>query len=309
MGCSELDVNNDGDWEKLLPFVNFLDKAWLLPMNLMVDCSPEAQTYMNLTLSYRGSERQPPSVLSLALQFSYLMTVKAENGHHPKEWNTEQRLRAIVDELHASEGFLTRWQIDTDKFKAINNMLVGTTKAARAVIAGHLNQHKWAFSAFTAELLRNSRWLCGASPAKAASNLKTMLTVTAENQIWFLKNHVSTFLCNIRRVKQSSRAKQRPTVQEWERLMDYTCVMYKLYMEAMEFHSGNATEQHKCINQVYDAFMSRPTFMIKRNEYFSIEIRRSILFNIWTSFKDTVYKFIYPQFSNPLLAGTTTKKS
>ena len=46
-----------------------------------------------------------------------------------------------------------------------------------------------------------------------------------------------------------------------------------------------------------------------QKEYFSIEIRRSILFNIWTSFKDTVYKFIYPQFSNPLLAGTTTKKS
>jgi hypothetical protein len=30
MGCAKLDVNNDGDWEKLLPFANFLDKAWLL---------------------------------------------------------------------------------------------------------------------------------------------------------------------------------------------------------------------------------------------------------------------------------------
>jgi hypothetical protein len=124
---------------------------------LRVDQSPEAQTYMNLTLSYRGSERQPPSILSLALQFSYLMTVKAESGHHPKEWNTESAWG--VDELRSSDGFLSRWQIDCDKLKAINNMLVGTTKAARAVIAGHLNQHKWHFCAFTAELLRNSRWL------------------------------------------------------------------------------------------------------------------------------------------------------
>ena len=263
MGCAELDVNNPGDWEKLLPFTHFLDKAWLLPMNLMVDQTPEAQTYLNLTLSYRGSERQPPSILSLALQFSHLMTLKAENGQHPKEWNTEQRLRAIVDELHASDGFLSRWQIDCDKFKAINNMLVGTTKAARAAIAGLLNQHKWHFCAFTAELLRNSRWLCGASPTKTASNLKTMLTVTAENQVWFLKNHISTFLSNIRRVKQSARAKQRPTVQEWERLMDYTCVMYKVYTEAIDFHSGKSDEQHKCMNQVYEAFMSRPTLMMK----------------------------------------------
>lgn len=256
LACSELDIEHD--WEKILAMSSFLDRAFLLPMNLLMNQSPTAQSFTNLTLSYRGSERQPPSVLSLALQLSHVMTVKAEAGQHPSTMNTEQRLRSVVDELHETSGFLSRWHIDGDKFRAIHNLLVGTSPESRAIIVAHLNYHKYQFSAFNSELLRNSRWLVGAYPSKASSNMKGLLTVKKEAQVWFLKNHVHTFLNAIRRVKQNSRPKMRPSAAEWEKTMDYCCVMLEVYNKAAEFHadSSEATRE-KCLQQLHDAFMAR----------------------------------------------------
>lgn len=254
MACAELDLEND--WDKVTPFIPFLDKAWLLPMNLMIDQSPTNQSFMNLKLSYRGAERQAPSVLSLALQFSHVMTLKATAGTHPSDWNTEKRLRAVVDELHSSEGFLAKWQIDSDKLRAIQNLLIGTTSESRAIIAAHLNYHKYQYSGFSSELLRNCRWLLGAYPTKVNQSFKSMLTVSKEIQLWFLKNHVHTFVNAVRRVKLNSRQKARPNPQEWERTVDYTCVMYEVYKQATDFHEDETARQ-KCLASLKDAFMAR----------------------------------------------------
>ena len=255
MTCSEMDLETE--WDKILPFAPFLDRAWLLPMHLMVDQNAASQSFENLTLSYRGSERQSPSVLSLALQMSHVMTFKSESGLHPKEWNTETRLRSVVDELHSRAGFLSKWQLDQDKFKAVLNLLVGSTPESRAVITCHLNHHKYQFSAFSSDLLRNPRWLTGAYPSKAGQNLKALLTVKPESQVWFLKNHVHTFVNNVRRVKMSSRNRMRATPAEWEKAVDYTCVMYEIYQLAREFHAADETALNKSLDAVFQAFMAR----------------------------------------------------
>eukprot|EP00435_Cladocopium_sp_Y103_P014194 s1878_g3.t1 len=196
MTCSEMDLETE--WDKIIPFGPFLDRAWLLPMHLMIDQNAASQSFTNLKLSYRGSERQSPSVLSLALQLSHIMTFKAESGLHQKDFNTETRLRLVVDELHSQDGFLAKWQVDGDKFKAILNLLVGTSLESRAV--------------------------------------------------WFLKNHVHTFLNNVRRVKMSSRNRMRSTPAEWEKAVDYTCVMYEIYQLAKEFHAADEVAMNKCLD-------------------------------------------------------------
>lgn len=140
-------------------FIPFLDKCWLLPMHLSIDQSATDISLMNITLSYRDSERQCPSVLSLALQFSHIMSLKASQGLHDKAMNTEQRLRAVVDELESSPGFIAKWSVNNEKFRAIHSILVGTSAKSRQVIQGHLHVHKRAFSAFSSDLLRSCRWL------------------------------------------------------------------------------------------------------------------------------------------------------
>ena len=127
------------------------------------------RSYLNLQLSYRGSERQPPSCLSLALTFSSVLLEKSQNGEHDASLNTENRLRLATDEFNSQPGMIQRWRVDEDRFKACLNLIVGTTPGARCLIQHHLNFHKWQLSCFTAELLRSTRWLLGASPRATCS--------------------------------------------------------------------------------------------------------------------------------------------
>ena len=258
MMCSEVDTDVEEQWATLIPFQAFLDKAWLLPMHLMLNQSDTERAYMNLSLSFRGAERQAPSVLTLALQFSHVMDVKAKDGSHPPDFNTEKRLRSIISEFNHSDGMLSKWMVDEDRVKAIHNLLVGTTADARKLISGHLHYNKWSQSCFTSDLLRSTRWLLAASPAAQANTyIKTLLTVDADCQEHFLRNHIAWFNRQARRVKQSARPKLRPTVQEFERLMDYTCVMLGTAKVAAEFHAQNEAAGQKAQQGILDAFMSR----------------------------------------------------
>ena len=51
----------------------------------------------NLLLSYRGSERQAPNALQLALRFSKVLDTRAEQGKHPKQWSTMERLTSVIE--------------------------------------------------------------------------------------------------------------------------------------------------------------------------------------------------------------------
>ena len=89
----------------------------------------EAQrSYRNLTLSYRGSERQPPNNLQLALRFSRVMEVRADEGLVVPTASTMERLRSVIAEFHAS-GLNPRHQLDDNKVQAIYNLIAGTCPA------------------------------------------------------------------------------------------------------------------------------------------------------------------------------------
>lgn len=224
---------------------------------LMVNESGPARSFLNLQLSYRGSERQAPSVLSLALTFSSVMKQKADSGSHDKSMNTEQRLASVVSEFHNMNGMLSRWHIDADKLRAIMNLLMGTSAAARAALAMHLHFHKWAHSGLTAELLRSSRWLLGATPKGKGAYLKRVLTVCEESQVLFVQNYVNGFAIATRRVKPSSRARHRATVAEWDKLVDYVCVMHEVMREASSHFEQDPQKQKQILATLRDCCMAR----------------------------------------------------
>ena len=85
-----------------------------------------ARSYRNLTLSFRGSERQSPNCLQLALRFSRIMELRAVEGAHLASASTEDRLREIVGEFHQSPGLNAKHRLDEEKFRSVLNMITGT---------------------------------------------------------------------------------------------------------------------------------------------------------------------------------------
>ena len=191
----------------------------------MLDRSMSQRSFCNLKLSYRGAERQPPSALTLAPTFSAIMKAKSDDGSHPANISTEQRLQMIVQEWHNEPGVISKWHLDEGKQRAILNILIGTTSETRSIIQQHLSYFRWKESALSSDLLKSTRWLLGASPKQAKDEMKRILTVNDSVQEAFILNYIAGFCKSTRRVKPSARSKLRATTTEWDRLVDYTCVM------------------------------------------------------------------------------------
>ena len=82
------------------------------------------QSFRNLSLSFRGAERQAPSVLQIALRFSKIM----ERQSGSVSGNTETRLKRVVASFNASPGLHVKHQIDNEKERTVLNLIVGTCK-------------------------------------------------------------------------------------------------------------------------------------------------------------------------------------
>lgn len=83
------------------------------------------QSFRNMSLSFRGSERQPPSVLQMALRFSRIM----ERQSTTMSGNTETRLKRVVALFNQSKGLHVKHQIDAEKERTVLNLIIGTAKA------------------------------------------------------------------------------------------------------------------------------------------------------------------------------------
>jgi hypothetical protein len=185
-----------------------------------------------MALSFRGAERQAPSVISLALRFSQVLKEQADCGAHPASWNTEKRLQTAVDEFHSSSLMTSKWRLDEEKFRSILNVIQGATPEALAMIQSHLHLIKWKECAFTTLLLRSTRWLLGAGRKVDQSYRRSILIVNEETQAAVIQNHINHYLQAIRRVRPSARPKCRATVDQFEKLVDYICVMMQVLKDA-----------------------------------------------------------------------------
>ena len=86
--------------------------------------SKDEQSFRNMSLSFRGSERQAPSVLQMALRFSVVMERQAST----MGGNTEARLKKVIKQFNESSGLHVKHQIDSDKERTILNLIIGTDK-------------------------------------------------------------------------------------------------------------------------------------------------------------------------------------
>lgn len=192
--------------------------------------------FLNIMLSYRGAERQPPNMLQLSLRFSLAMEERATQGLHPKDWTPETRLRKIIEEFHGTKGLLAKWHVDEDRFQSCLNLICGTTADSRAVIRGHLHANKWALSAFNAELLRRPRWLLGATP-KQSGDLKQILTVDAQSQKLFLELVTHQFALKTRKLRQNQKGRARLSNAEWDSYVNFSCVFSAVLRAAAQLNN------------------------------------------------------------------------
>ena len=274
---------------------------------MTLDAPVETRAYINLQLSYRGSERQAPSALSLALTFSAVMQEKADKGHHKPGMSTEERLKAVLAEFHSTPGMLSRYRVEGDRERAVLNLLQGTTKETRAFIQGHLDFHKWCYSVFTSELLRSNRWLVGATPRNCKDVFKSMLCVSGEVQAAFIGNIIQTFSCQTRKIKLSSRAKFRPSQQEWDSMVDYTCIMTKIKHETEETLAHDPESLQKVLDDLESAFTNRPSPKNQIFDYFLVYTW--LYFDSFPCFQKTARSHQNPNHPNyPALAGITFKR-
>ena len=193
--------------------------------------------FRNLSLSYRGSERQPPNTLQLALRLSRVMEIRQAEGGHPADWSCEQRLRAVVDEFHMSAALPQRHRVDEDRFKSLVNLILGTSSASRDIISEHLNHAKWKESAFSVDQFRSTRWLLKTSPKLPACPMKKALTVSEESQKMHLQLVVAQFTQAGRRQRPSARARNRLSQEMFERYCDFACVYACVLEEARQLTS------------------------------------------------------------------------
>lgn len=64
--------------------------------------------FINMMLSFRGGERQPPNMLQMALRFSSAMDARSVQGVHSKDLSVEDRLRKVIKEFHQTDGMLSK---------------------------------------------------------------------------------------------------------------------------------------------------------------------------------------------------------
>ena len=209
-----------------------------------------AGSFLNMVLSLRGSERQAPNVLQIALRSSAIMEIRANEGVHAKDLNTEQRLRKVIAEYQETPGFLQKWALDDDKVQAILNIIIGTSQQTREIIREHLNHAKWAQSCLNLELLRRPRWLLGACPKGSSDAFKKTLTVNARAQETFMGLVVGQFYEKTRKVRPTQRAKMRLKIAEWDSYMTHACVFEAAMSEAKALNAA----REDCQEQLQIAF-------------------------------------------------------
>ena len=186
----------------------------------------------------------------MALRFSAIMQVRADQGVHAKELATDQRLRKVIQEFQDTPGFLSKWALDEDKIIGIHNIITGTCEEARDCIRQHLNAAKWVQSAFNVELLRRPRWLLGAGLKGVPDCFKKVLTVKPESQRLFMKLVVQKFTERSRKVRPNQRARVRLSSADWDAYVNYACVLHSVMEEAKSL--SNAREG--CQEELMKAF-------------------------------------------------------
>lgn len=104
-------------------------------------------------------------------------------------------------------------------------------------------------TAYNESLLKSKRWLLNARP-KTNQLWDHLLMVSDSAQCLFMQRVVASF--QVRGKKMKSKAKARWTAEEWDRNMDYACLVEKLCDHARRTTSADDT----AVQALRDAFIA-----------------------------------------------------
>ena len=119
-------------------------------------------------------------------------------------------------------------------------------------MTNHLTFTKWRDSAFSAEQLKSTRWLLNARPKNMPENFRDFLTVTPMAQAMLMQLHVHVFTSASRRLKGSARNRVRANMEEFEKLVDFSCIFANLRQEAKKVSSDTSVD-----GKLMEAFLAR----------------------------------------------------
>ena len=273
------------------------------PSEMNFGMTAELRSFRNLTLSHRGSERQPPNALQVALRFSRLMELAEASGKHAPSMTTEERLRSCIADWHDSPGLLSKHKLDEDKIKSVANIVIGTcavlwlmffrlstcwapfhivvpcssdfhivapcssdftssavsdlrSEESREILRSHLDHAKWKESAVNTEQLRSQRWMIGTAPKASACppDLRKVLTVTEQSQTMHLQLLVHTYVEAGRRLRASARPRMRLSVEKFEAMADYACMISAVLTEAKALSSWSAEKEAAVMKAFYQQY-------------------------------------------------------
>lgn len=194
LSLMETDLGRPGAEDALAPFDGVLRSAWLIPTNLTDVADKATLNAERLLLCYRGSERQRPSVLKLALRFEDSMTARKIDPNTPP-MTDDKLLETLVAEYncHKAVAGIKRWQLSDSTQSAMRSIIFGMTHTVRDLIRTHLNYNKWEQSCFTSDLLRCRRLFLNNKPQTGDDHWDRLLTVTEKSQKLLIQRMLSDF--------------------------------------------------------------------------------------------------------------------
>lgn len=127
-------------WIDIPPKLSLLSVSLESPIAKMaLGMGSSERSLRNLTLSYRGSERQAPNFLQLSLRFSLIMEERSQTGEHHASMTMEERLRDVVNTFHQSPGLQAKHRLDEDRLRSVLNIVSGTSPVSWTIIEDCFN--------------------------------------------------------------------------------------------------------------------------------------------------------------------------
>ena len=133
------------------------------------------------------------------------------------------------------------------------------SQECRDLMSQHLSFVKWKDSCFSTEQLRSVRWLLGARPKNVPENFAECLTVTPLAQSMLMELHIKSFMAATRRMKAATRNRARANPEEFDRLVDFSCVFAHIRTAAKRATKADVD------SKIMSAFLAKILIIIKKN--------------------------------------------
>lgn len=188
------DLSNSEALENLEAFDLVIKGCWWIPTNLSEVADKASLNAEHMLLSCRGSERQRPSILKLALRFEDSMDAKRQDPAVPA-MPAERLLETLISEYnnHKSVAGIKKWQISEASQVAMKAIIFGTTVEVRELMRSHLNFNKWEHCCFTTDLLRCRRLFLNNKPSTGVPMWDLLLVVTPVSQKLLMMRMLTDF--------------------------------------------------------------------------------------------------------------------